>query len=79
MTDVGRRVGRYQLLDPIGAGGMGTVYRGHRIGHPERPVAIKMIAAEHHTRARALKREFRLMSEFRHPNVVRIYDLHADE
>ena len=37
--------GRYRLLDPIGRGGMATVYRAEQL-NVERPVAIKMLRAE---------------------------------
>jgi len=74
----GRRIGRYQLMAPLGAGGMGAVYRGRLAEEPLHDVAIKVISRERETHVRALKREFRLMSEFCHPNFVRIYDIYGE-
>jgi predicted Ser/Thr protein kinase len=72
-----RVVGRYRLLERIGHGGMGVVYRAH---DPElgRAVAIKLVyapafAAPEKLRSRLL-REAKLLAKLAHPNVVRVYD-----
>jgi len=72
----GARIGRYEVLSAIGAGGMGVVVRAH---DPElaREVAIKLVRPRHATaegRARLL-REARALARLRHPAVVPIYDV----
>jgi eukaryotic-like serine/threonine-protein kinase len=74
----GDRLGRYVLVDPIGAGGMGIVYRA-RDEELERDVALKLLRARttrdaSQGRAR-LAREARAMASITHPNVIDIYDV----
>jgi serine/threonine protein kinase len=78
------RVGRYELIGRLGAGGMGVVHRAH---DPEldRPVAVKLLRAEASSddkaRARML-REARALAKLSHPNVITVYDvgtLESDE
>ena len=72
------RVGRYALGEPLGAGGMGVVYRA-RDPELERPVAIKVLLSdrgEHRVNDRFL-REAQAMARLSHPNVVPIYDVGA--
>jgi serine/threonine protein kinase len=42
LLSVGDKLGHYQILEPLGAGGMGEVYRAHDT-HLERDVAIKVL------------------------------------
>ena len=69
------RVGHYQLLDSIGRGGMGLVYRA-RDTRLEREVAIKCLRTElfeaHYIER--FKREALLLAKLNHPNIVQIYD-----
>ncbi|MGE3765541.1 MAG: tetratricopeptide repeat protein [Kofleriaceae bacterium] len=74
----GARVGRYVVLDPIGAGAMGVVYRAY---DPEldRDVALKLLRvlgdASRGEDARArLVREAQSLARVAHPNVVAVYD-----
>ena len=67
---------RYRLVGTIAAGGMGIVYEGVQLSI-DRPVAIKVIREElleDATTARRFLREVRLLTSFRHPNVVEIFD-----
>jgi class 3 adenylate cyclase len=69
------RVGPYRIEGPIGAGGMGTVWRAwdERL---RRHVAIKRVLSEAVTHGRErLRREARAAARLNHPAVVRIYDL----
>ena len=70
------RVGPYEILAPLGAGGMGEVYRAHdpKLG---RDVAIKVVPAEFLTRADArarFEREARAVAALSHPNILSIHD-----
>ncbi len=73
----GTRLGPYEILSPIGAGGMGEVYRARdsRLG---RDAAIKVLPAALAADADRLKRfekEARSASALNHPNIVTVYDL----
>ncbi len=64
-----------RVEEVIGRGGMGVIYRGTDL-QLGRPVAIKLIAAEHATDAsvrRRFEREARLMAAIDHPNVIPVY------
>jgi hypothetical protein len=63
----------YRLLDKIGEGGMGTVYRATQLSL-QRTVAIKVLHAAGAGSAPAFQRETRLMAALAHPHVVTIYD-----
>src|SRR5215472_11364292 len=72
----GARLGPYQILAPLGAGGMGEVYRGRdpRLG---RDVAIKLIAenvAADAGRVRRFELEARAAGQLNHPNILAVYD-----
>ena len=69
--------GRYEIIEPIGSGGMGIVYRAMDLELSE-PVAIKTLRRELVTEATALARfksELRLARRISHRNVVRTHDL----
>ena len=73
-TDARVEVGRYQLLQRVGVGGMGVVW-GAWDPELERRVAIKLVRV-HSARARAhMLREGRALAKLSHPNVVPIYDV----
>src|SRR5712664_1601315 len=67
----GTRLGHYEILGPIGAGGMGEVYRASdpRVG---REVAIK-VSTEQFTER--FERETRAIASLNHPNVCTLYDV----
>jgi tetratricopeptide (TPR) repeat protein/tRNA A-37 threonylcarbamoyl transferase component Bud32 len=71
----GRSIGGYRLLDTLGAGAMGIVYRAEQ-HHPRRQVALKVIRASHVTddmRAR-FELEARTLGRLRHPGIAQIFD-----
>jgi serine/threonine protein kinase len=72
----GSRLGEYELLEPIGRGGMGTVYRA-RHTQMHRTVAIKLLPRWCQADKRAIERfqrEIKLVAQLDHPNVVRAFD-----
>ncbi|HEX3107845.1 MAG TPA: serine/threonine-protein kinase [Thermoanaerobaculia bacterium] len=73
----GTTVGPYEILAPIGGGGMGEVYRA-RDKRLDREVAIKILLPELAARSEHLRRfeqEARAASSLNHPNIVTIYDV----
>ncbi|MEC7519031.1 MAG: serine/threonine-protein kinase [Myxococcota bacterium] len=73
--------GRFHVLERIGTGGMGTVYRAEQSGL-DRPVALKVLKRElisdRETVAR-FHREAKAMSLLMHPNTVRVFDFGEDD
>ena len=77
----GTRLGPYEILSALGAGGMGEVYRARdsRLG---RDVAIKVLLAEVATdrdRLRRFELEARAASALNHPHIVAIYDVGSSD
>ena len=74
---LGRQFGPYRIVSPLGAGGMGEVYRAHdsKLG---RDVAIKTLPAEFARdpeRLARFRREARTLASLNHPNIAAIYGL----
>src|ERR1700681_1123732 len=67
----GDKLGPYEILAPIGAGGMGEVYRA-RDPRLNRDVAIKVSAAQFSER---FEREAKAIAALNHPNICQIYDV----
>src|SRR5262252_4084157 len=67
----GTRLGPYEILAPLGAGGMGEVYRARdpRMG---REVAVKVSAERFSDR---FEREVRAVAALNHPNICQVYDV----
>ena len=77
----GTRLGPYEILSPIGAGGMGEVYKARdtRLG---REVAVKVLPAEFAAdpeRLRRFEQEARAAAALNHPNILVLYDLGAHD
>jgi serine/threonine protein kinase len=77
---VGTRFGPYEIVAPIGAGGMGEVYRG-RDTRLDRTVAIKILPAELAQDAKfriRFEREAKVISSLNHPHICALYDVGPD-
>ena len=77
ISALGREIGPYRVLAPLGMGGMGEVYLAEdtRLG---RRVALKLLPSEftHDAeRIRRFEREARAASALNHPNIVTIYEI----
>jgi Tol biopolymer transport system component len=77
----GSRLGPYEILTPLGAGGMGEVYRARdpRLG---REVAIKVLPASFsadQSRLRRFEQEARAAGILNHPNITAVYDIGQHE
>jgi len=70
----GTHLGPYELLAPLGAGGMGEVWKA-RDTRIDRTVAIKRLKTEHLER---FKREARAIAALNHPHICQLYDLGPD-
>ncbi|HET9839575.1 MAG TPA: protein kinase [Candidatus Angelobacter sp.] len=72
----GTKLGRYEIVAPLGSGGMGEVYRAHD-GRLNRDVAIKVLPPGRHgdeTARQRFMREARAASALNHPNIITIYE-----
>lgn len=77
MNDLsGTQLGHYQLIEPIGKGGMATVYRAYQPSM-DRYVAIKIITPELATDPEFIarfQREVQIIAKLQHPNILPVYD-----
>ncbi len=77
---IGRTIGRYEVLEKIGAGGMGVVYRAHD-SRLDRQVAIKTLPEEvsrDRERLHRLEREAKTLASLNHSGIGAIYDLEEE-
>jgi len=71
----GRTLGHYRIVEKIGAGGMGVVYRAHD-ERLDRDVAIKVLpeeVAQDADRLRLFEREAKALAAFNHPNIATVH------
>ncbi len=77
MLPPGTRIGSYEIVSPLGVGGMGEVYRAHD-GRLARDVALKLLpgdAAHDQGALDRFVREARAASSLSHPNIVTIHEI----
>jgi tetratricopeptide (TPR) repeat protein len=72
-SKIPERIGRYQILAPLGEGGMGIVYVGEHEESLQR-VAIKTVRLPDEKLLSGLRREIHALAQIRHPGIVRILE-----
>src|SRR5512135_880910 len=76
---IGQSLGRYHILEQLGAGGMAVVYKAYDT-RLERDVAIKIIrrgafpAEQHEQILKRFEREAKALARLSHPNIVKVHD-----
>jgi len=78
---VGQTLGHYHIVEKIGAGGMGVVYRAHD-EHLDRDVAIKLLppgAVIDDNARKRFRKEARSLSKLNHPNIAIVHDFDSQE
>jgi eukaryotic-like serine/threonine-protein kinase len=77
----GRRLGPYEILNAIGAGGMGEVYRA-RDTRLDREVALKVLPPQYASdaeRRRRFEQETRVVASLDHPNILAPHDVGTED
>ena len=78
---IGRTFSHYRIVAPIGAGGMGVVYRAHDL-HLEREVAVKVLpegALADEAARKRFRREALALSKLSHPHIATIHDFDTED
>jgi eukaryotic-like serine/threonine-protein kinase len=81
MLTAGTKLGPYEIVAPLGAGGMGEVYRA-RDTRLERTVAIKILPAQFSSdpvRKQRFEREAKTISNLNHPHICVLYDVGSQD
>ena len=77
---IGTTLGHYRIVEKIGAGGMGVVYRAHD-ERLDRDVAVKVLhetVAQDADRLSRFEREARAVAKLDHPNILAIHDFSTE-
>jgi eukaryotic-like serine/threonine-protein kinase len=76
-----RRIGNYRIIDYLGSGGFGSVFKAEDVNTPGRIVAVKELHKKH-TRSAVMKQRFFqeavAMARIDHPNIPRLYTFGED-
>jgi serine/threonine protein kinase len=73
----GARMGTYEILSPLGVGGMGEVYRARdtRLGREVALRPIRVNKAQDQTARERIEREARIVASLHHPNILALHDI----
>ena len=75
----GERIGAYRLIEHIGSGGMGRVYRAERADKAyAKPVAIKLLLIDANELRERFALEQKILGQFTHPNIANLLDAGID-
>jgi serine/threonine-protein kinase len=77
----GQKLGKYELIEKVGQGGMAVVYRGHDTSL-KREVAVKILhahLAEHEEARQRFGREAHAVAKLRHENILEIHDFSGED
>lgn len=78
---IGRTLSHYRVVEPLGRGGMGVVYRAHDL-HLERDVALKVLpegALADGTASQRFRREAQGLSKLNRPRIATVHDFDTQE
>ncbi len=81
MSLIGKTLGQYRIVEPIGAGGMAAVYKAYQPGL-DRYVAIKILPAQYALTPGFKERFFheaKAVAQLSHPNILPVYDVGIEE
>ncbi len=81
MDIIGQTIGQYRIIEPIGVGGMATVFKAYQPGL-DRYVAIKVLPAQHALTPGFKERfmlEAKAVAQLSHPNILPIYDVGLED
>lgn len=70
-------IGKFRLMEKLGSGAMGTVYKAHGIVNKKELAAVKILKEEYfsdETTRRRFKREAAIIDKLEHPNIVKIFE-----
>jgi len=78
---IGKTIAHYHVLEPLGSGGMGEVFRAHDL-HLDRDVAVKVLlrgSLTDPTARERFRREAHVLSRLSHPGVATIFDFDTQD
>ncbi|PZM79303.1 MAG: hypothetical protein DKT66_22780 [Candidatus Melainabacteria bacterium] len=81
LPDVGSKIGKYELLEKLGSGGMSVVYKAKDLAL-DRLVAIKLLLPQKNSKqidSMRFQQEARAASRLEHPNIVKVHDFNVTD
>jgi len=75
---IGQTISHYRILEKLGEGGMGMVYKAQDL-KLDRPVAIKLLSAAAKENKERFVQEARIAAGLNHPNILNVYDIDEQE